>query len=648
MKKVYAVDFESYYDAEISIGTMGVDRYCRETDIYLVSVVGPDGEEFVGSPQDFDWNLLVGHEIWSHNASFDRYCYRVLRERSVETVWESDDNGYTTGVTHEEGEWPDLETPLWNCTANLATFFRGGRSLKKAAKNLLGLELTKDTRDAMKGVKWAMAASMPSSQGFANFQEEIIAYAANDSKVCRQLAVQFGPRWPETEWRLSDLTTQGCHHGVPLDMEALRNGKTLLETKIWEVDQNLPWVTGIEGHMAGGMPALSPKGLAEACRVYNIPHPPSTAEDDARCILWENRYGADYPWVSDMRERRKANILLKRADVLLDREVDGMYRYELKYHGAHTGRWSGGREKEKAGDGGKGFNMQNLPKKPAFGFDLRACIKAPPGKKLIIADLSQIEARITPYLAGDDALIQLICDGMNVYEAHARLTMGYCINEKLKSSAPDLYALAKARVLALGFGCGWQRFRDQAQIEYGVGLDWAAAVWKQQVKDYRESNPKIVRLWNRLDIEFKESLGGDYEIELPSGRMLTYFDVSTGMKTTKVAEAKDTEPGEYTRQGFKARVEIGGTFKWMYGGLLTENLVQATARDVFGLALLRVQDERPDLTYLWPTHDEGVWLADEDDDTAKRDVEEMLCVTPDWLPGCPIGAEVVETLVYEK
>lgn len=296
-----------------------------------------------------------------------------------------------------------------------------------------------------------------------------------------------------------------------------------------------------------------------------------------------------------------------------------------------------------------GFNVQNFPKESAFGFDLRSCVMAPEGMVLIVADLAQIEARITPYLAGDDVLIRMITEGMNVYEAHARLTMGYTDPRPLKSTDKDLYALAKARVLALGFGCGWQRFRDQAQMEYKVGLDWPAAKWKQQVKDYRQSNPKVPRLWNRLENDFRDSVGGNYEIESPSGRVLTYYDVSSGMKTSKVSEPTEHEPTEYKRQGFKARVEIGGPFKWMYGGLLCENLVQATARDVFGEGLLRVADEIPWITYLWPTHDEGVWLAHEDDgDDAAKAVKTCLEITPDWLPGCPIGAEVEVMKAYKK
>jgi DNA polymerase bacteriophage-type len=302
------------------------------------------------------------------------------------------------------------------------------------------------------------------------------------------------------------------------------------------------------------------------------------------------------------------------------------------------------------------FNVQSIPTEPLVfddgqSFDLRRCFKAPDGKVFIIADFAQVEARICPYLAGDDVTMQMVRDGMSVYEVHARLTMGYTDPMPLKKFDKDLYALAKARRLALQFQCGWQRFRDQAQLEYGVGLDWTPDKWKFQVKDFRAKEPKIEALWHRLAIAFKESLGGNYEIELPSGRTLTYFDVSTGLKTqNKIVRTSGNEEREVEvqRQNYRARTEMGGKFKWVYGGLLCNNITQATARDVFGEGLLRVEDHRPDLIYIWPTHDEAVWLADEDDDTAAKDVEELLSITPDWLGDCPIGAEVHVSKFYEK
>lgn len=274
----------------------------------------------------------------------------------------------------------------------------------------------------------------------------------------------------------------------------------------------------------------------------------------------------------------------------------------------------------------------------------------------IIADYSQVEARICPYLAGDTKTVDMVRAGMSVYEVHARLTMGYNDPGKLKIVDPAKYDLAKARRLALQFGCGWQRFRDQAQMEHGIGLDWPNEKFKLEVADFRSKETKTVDLWKQLDNDFKLSLGETYELELPSGRIIPFFDVQLGSQTRKGAPRKGSKADfegvtevEYTSLSYKASMRRGEKPKWIYGGLLCNNLVQGCARDVFGDGLLRVEDELPDVTYIWPTHDEGVWIVPEDvAEERGQQVEELLSITPDYLGNCPIAAEVTVSKVYKK
>ena len=66
--------------------------------------------------------------------------------------------------------------------------------------------------------------------------------------------------------------------------------------------------------------------------------------------------------------------------------------YNLKYFGADaTGRWSGD----------AGFNVQNMPRDKKYGVNIRNLISPKDGKTLVVADLSQIEPRLTAFLAGD-------------------------------------------------------------------------------------------------------------------------------------------------------------------------------------------------------------------------------------------------------
>ena len=119
METTYALDFESYYDKECSITTLGPIGYFShpQFDAYMVSVVGDNGYTFVGSPKDFDWSLLAGEIVLSHNASFDETLYLF----GVQQKW-----------------WSEVNPKAWYCTADMAAACGYGRSLKAAAAQILG------------------------------------------------------------------------------------------------------------------------------------------------------------------------------------------------------------------------------------------------------------------------------------------------------------------------------------------------------------------------------------------------------------------------------------------------------------------------------------------------------------------------------
>jgi hypothetical protein len=129
-----AIDFESYYDKDISVTTMGAWKYARETDIYMVAMYFDDGTCFVGQPADAPWVQCHRRDWIMHNAAFDLTLYEALVEKGI--------------ITH-------FVTPRFVFdTADLASFLSYPRSLKEAAKHLLGIEMSKSTRDNMKGMKW--------------------------------------------------------------------------------------------------------------------------------------------------------------------------------------------------------------------------------------------------------------------------------------------------------------------------------------------------------------------------------------------------------------------------------------------------------------------------------------------------------------
>jgi hypothetical protein len=106
---------------------------------------------------------------------------------------------------------------------------------------------------------------------------------------------------------------------------------------------------------------------------------------------------------------------------------------------------------------------------------------------------------------------------------------------------------------------------------------------------------------------------------------------------------KDPETGLPKKETvFMANTD--GRHKGYYGGKLTENLVQATARDVFADQMLDMHEGG--LRVLFSSHDEAILEVDQD--VTAKDVEHEMSKCPDWMPGCPIAAEAKEVPHYLK
>ncbi len=306
----------------------------------------------------------------------------------------------------------------------------------------------------------------------------------------------------------------------------------------------------------------------------------------------------------------------------------------------NTGRWSGD-----AGINFQNFNREPLFVRPDYSLeddrktindlievfeknpddpqlqcvDVRGLLLPPPGMLVGAPDLSQIEPRVLNYIAGNHQLLQKIRDGFPIYEAHARDSMGWT-GGKLKSENKKMYSLAKARVLGLGFSCGWEKFitvaktmanLDITEDDEKVALQMSAdgVIYREHegkpchpyvlrsvervdpqtgpfqelvpepvfgansraiVKNFRDNNPLIVGLWRQFQNALEEAVGDDLVIELPSGRKITYRKVRREMRTVTI---KDT--GEKKAKSVYT-AEADGRRKIFYGGLITENCISGS------------------------------------------------------------------------
>jgi len=593
-----AIDFETYYSDTYSIDLFGPDGYCAHPQFDPYHISAYDGKpengspvfSYTGLPQSFPWERLNGADVVSHNARFDETVFLEMQKRN----WAP----------------KNVKPRSWQCTADLSVYLDAPRNLKGAALALLDVPpMDKTIRDRMKNKTPEMM------RGKTGMMEEVAGYALKDAMYCWEIWDKYASQWPETERRVSQLNRDWGRRGVMVDTKLLAEYRGKLLEARFNAEKDIPWEWDPE------KTPLAPKSLAIECRNAGIPCPGSLAVDDEECMAWENEYGDKYKWVGAMRDWRRSNILLKKIETLRRRvRTDGTFPFSLKYWGAHTGRFSGD----------AGFNMQNMPRNEVFGVDVRRLFIPRPGKKMLIADFSQIEARLLLWVAGDTKTLDAIRRGLHVYEAHAVNTMGYDSKRgPLKTTDPDLYKLAKARVLGAGYGCGGPKFVVVAKKMAGVELSLEQGV--AAVKQYRADNPRIVNLWAKLNAGLLWSRGTeekpqDYEIELQSGRSLKFYRVHTGTDACAYLERGGTRPVK------------------LFGGKLCENVIQALARDVFVTNMLKLDDAG--YQNMFHAHDEYVLEVEPDVDV--KEVERIITTNPDWLSGCPLGAELMLTDCYKK
>jgi hypothetical protein len=649
---------------------MIAEQYCRHQlfDPYLISA--SDGTQtWVGHPRDFKWGSLNGQIVTAHNAYFEQCVVKEMERR-----------GWIPAGTH-------ASVKEWVCTANMTAYLCNRRALDQAIEYLFGIPISKVARANADNKHWPQDFS-------ADEQKEMIEYARKDPHYSWLLFEKFKDQWPEKESRLSRLSIEAGLRGVQIDRELLETFIIHSHEMKLNTEKLLPWIVGAEDDEDESWDEFkesndikvskptSTKCIAEQCRRTGIPCPPVKSDDPEAYEDWEITYSDKYKWITALGAWRSVNRIYKTFLVIKDRlRSDGTMPFELKYFAAHTGRWGGGSK----------FNMQNMPKRALFcnehnllelnedrikkamdqkandgvfsewvkyTIDTRNLFIARPGMKLITSDLSQIEPRVLAWLAKDQKCLDSMAAGESPYVAHARATMGFT-GVDLKKEDPDKYALAKARILALGYQAGWKKFILMAKVLTGLDVtkddpetieevnkltgevkivSGYGANAKRIVSEYREQNSKVKNLWGTLDDLFKRSIGSDFLMTLPSKRKLRYEKVRCECRI---------EPDPETKKPVRKSVftaKVGEKRVITYGGKLTENITQAIARDIFAEKILALEDASHRV--LFSVHDEAILEVPEE--IPKEAIDAVMSSPVEWLPGCTIAADTKTVACYCK
>lgn len=276
--------------------------------------------------------------------------------------------------------------------------------------------------------------------------------------------------------------------------------------------------------------------------------------------------------------------------------------------------------------------MLDLSPKQRGGL-VRGTLVAAPGHKLVVCDFAGIEARVLAWLANDHDQIEVFRSGADPYKHIAATAIFFKPYDQITK---DERGIGKIAELALGYGMGAKKFGEgNAKALAAQGL-----TAEEIVSKWRAKRAPVVKLWYELERQWDIGAGyftdhedGTRRMTLPSGRELVYRDADVHGRRT------------YFGRTITGRV---GVCK-VYGGLLTENLVQAASRCLLAAAL--VEAERAGLRPVLTVHDEIVCEVPEARaDYALHTLELIMSEAgaPAWAAGCPIGCEGYVAERYRK
>jgi DNA polymerase len=602
--QLVTLDFETYYDTKFSLTKMTTMEYVRDERFKVWGVgikIDDEDTEWYGEDEaedairDIDWEDTA---LLCQNTPFDGY---ILAEHY--------------------GIWP----AYYLDTAAMARGLYPGQS--SSLKDLAERTFPNDP-SMRKGEELAQAKGIVDLP--PDIEEAIAGYCIQDVDLTYAIYQEIKENYPQSELDLIDLTVRMfCKPRLMIDRPRITNYLQQQKDKAEEILAN----AGVDRKVLS-----SNQQFAAHLQSIGIKPPMKTSPTTGERIPafgksdkgW-HRLMAEHPEMAHLWAGRmivKSRIKETRAQRFLDAAgADDRISVPLRYYAAHTGRF-GGTEK---------LNMQNLPR----GDELRKCLMAPPGHLLYVADLSNIEARMLAWFAGQDELVEQFRRGDDIYSNFATKIYGRPIN---KRDDPTERFVGKTAILGLGYGMGAAKFKLTLESgAMGPAMQIAETEAMSVVNTYRTSYERIPMLWSRLQELLIKSTHpatrgetyrcitvGDKSLHLPNGMSLRYEDLTInrdGSLNYKFRKARETT----------------------WGGRIAENVIQALARIVITDAMLRLDKNYPDMDVVLTVHDEVIVVAPEDNPDARMDtIIKELCVPPQWASSLPLDAEGGYDKVYSK
>ena len=654
MSIVVDIDFETYAIADL----LKVGAYVYASDAFtgITCLAAKYGQETAlwvpDTPEEkstlgliYQW-IIDANQVWAHNVEFER------------EIW--------LNIMIPFYDAPTIAEHKWRCSASLCSIAALPRKLEKAGE-VLGLTEQKDKdghRAMLRTCKPDKKGNWKHPKRDPELFDKVYDYCRQDVTTEADLRKHLPPiTGPELEIMRQNIRIN--ENGIPIDRPTVKNALTILDKQKKQLHNELSTITN--GEITTGSQV---KRIIDYVTSYGVNIENLTAGTVKKTLK------QDIPQhckrILEIRQILSKSSTSKYESLWKRSSIDGRVHGSLIHHKARTGRY-----------GGTGIQPQNLPSRGlilkteqdieeaikvletqsvetlemfygegstnrVLSALIRPMIKAPAKSRLLICDYNAIEARCIAWAAYETKLLREFDTGSDPY----RNLAAQIYNKPSEEITGEERFHGKSAILGGCYGMGAKRFRQQCKdMGVEIGEDFAEKV----IKTYRTNYPRIPRFWYAMQdaaitacsqpgnttqagrIRFKY-VNPWLQMVLPSNRRLWYRNPKIKIEETPFGR----KPILYIEQ-------LAQSHQWqetsIWGGVLTENAIQAIARDFLCFSMYWL--EKANYKIIFHVHDEIITEMK----NGKGSLSEMIEIMerrPKWGLSCPIKVEGFEWTRYRK
>ena len=476
---------------------------------------------------------------------------------------------------------------------------------------------------------------------------------------------------PEEEQELWQQDIRMNAFGVRVDSKLIEGALTIDGVSSAELTEEAINITGLQNpNSTAQLKVWVEKELSDSLEMDV--ELPGLRKEDVSMLLERNDLPKEVRRVLEIRQQLGKTSIKKYVAMETAKGADERVRGLTQYYGANrTGRWAGrlvqlqnlprnylktldyARQlvKEKNYDGIR-FLYGNVP--DTLSQLIRTAFIPSKGHKFVVADFSAIEARVIAWLAGEQWVNEVFATHGKIYEATAS-QMFHVPIEKIVKGNPEYSLRQKGKVatLALGYQGGTAALIAMGALNMGLAEEELPDI----VQRWRNANPRIRDLWyaveqaalTTMQTAQPQGINGlifRYEGELMYGQSFLTVQLPSGRKLFYPKPfLKENQFGKmaihyYTVGQQTKKWEVAST----YGGKMTENIVQAIARDCLAETLRRI--EQLGLQVVFHVHDEVI--IDAPMEVTAEQICDLMAEPISWAPGLLLKGAGFESSYYMK